>query len=402
MKIWIITMEDPLYTTDFIKDIIKARHRDIVGLTIAKGGRLKIGKKRSKIVYLFSLLLIMGPRHFLKNIHKTLIFRIQKTLSDSVPGMNSPGLAGYASDFNIQVSYTTNPNDELFLENIRNAEPDVIINQSQFIIKKPLLELAKIGMLNRHNALLPKNRGRLTPFWVLYNGDKETGVSIHFVDEGIDAGEIVVQKKFAVSNGETFNSLVEKNYEVASKAMLKALELIEKGESNFMANDDNAATYNTVPAFNDALRFRLRSLRKYRHLLIFSYVLFVIALQVIQWGSDIAFDSISILTFRADYLLHIAIFLPWMGLVRLNLSGKPLKPNVLSKWAVLPGKLSLITHRMVNSAIFWFFAGLLLAAVAEVIQYWLPYRSFNEMDMLANAVGVILGCIVYIDRLFRS
>jgi methionyl-tRNA formyltransferase len=47
---------------------------------------------------------------------------------------------------------------------------------------------ALIGVINRHNALLPKNRGRLTPFWVLYKGEKETGVSIHFIDEGIDSG----------------------------------------------------------------------------------------------------------------------------------------------------------------------------------------------------------------------
>ena len=49
MKIWIITMEDPLYTNDFIKDVIKAKHEQIVGLTIAKGGRLKVGKKIQRL-----------------------------------------------------------------------------------------------------------------------------------------------------------------------------------------------------------------------------------------------------------------------------------------------------------------------------------------------------------------
>jgi len=58
------------------------------------------------------------------------------------------------------------------------------------------LNIPKIGVLNRHNALLPKNRGRLTPFWVLYKGETETGVSIHFVTEDLDAGDIIVQKKF--------------------------------------------------------------------------------------------------------------------------------------------------------------------------------------------------------------
>ena len=64
MKIAIITMEDPLYTTGFMEAIIRDRHKDIVGLTIAKGNRLKIGPKRSKTTYLFSLLLIMGIPSF--------------------------------------------------------------------------------------------------------------------------------------------------------------------------------------------------------------------------------------------------------------------------------------------------------------------------------------------------
>ena len=66
MRIFIITMEDPLYTLPFIKDIIKAKKKDIVGLAISEGGRLKIGKNRSKLMYLLSLLLIMGIGGFVK------------------------------------------------------------------------------------------------------------------------------------------------------------------------------------------------------------------------------------------------------------------------------------------------------------------------------------------------
>lgn len=70
---------------------------------------------------------------------------------------------------------------------------DLIINQNQNILKKELLSIPKIGVINRHNALLPKNMGRLTPFWVLYKGEKVSGVSIHFVTEELNAGDIIVQ-----------------------------------------------------------------------------------------------------------------------------------------------------------------------------------------------------------------
>ncbi len=394
-------MEDPLYTAGFIRDIIKARHKDIAGLTIAKGGRLKIGRKRSKTAYLFSLFLIMGPYHFFRNSFKTLLFKTKKRLAGVVPGIKSPGLAEYASGFDIPVSYTSNPNDELFLAKLRQAAPDVIINQSQFMIKKPLLDLAKIGMLNRHNALLPKNRGRLTPFWVLFNGEKETGVSIHFVNEGIDAGQIVVQKKIPVSSRETFNTLVEKNYKIASDAMLEALERVENSSEDFIPNDDQNATYNTVPTIQEAIRFRFRMLAKYRYFLVTLYVLFVISLHVIQIESGIAFDEIRVLNIRGDYLLHVTIFFPWMSLVRLNLSGRRKKTNVYPMNGSVSDQMRRIIRAVSGSPAFWFMAGLLLAVIAETIQALLPHRSFNLMDMWANAVGVIVGSIVYIDRLFR-
>jgi methionyl-tRNA formyltransferase len=257
MRIVIITMDDPLYTIPFIKEIINGRKNDIVGLAVAKGDRMKIGKKRSKIVYLFSLLMIMGITNFLKNTLITLKFKLKKKLSNKFGFIESPSIQRYAEKNGIKTYQIKSPNAKEFLEELSSLEPDVIINQSQFIIKKKLLDVPKIGVLNRHNALLPKNRGRLTPFWVMYKGEKETGVSIHFVDEGIDSGEIVVQEKFSVNGKDNFNTIVKKNYQLAGKAMLKALDILENGERNFMENNDDLATYNTVPTLKKALRYRI-------------------------------------------------------------------------------------------------------------------------------------------------
>ena len=96
----------------------------------------------------------------------------------------------------------------------------------------------------------------MTPFWVLFKKETETGVSIHFVDEGIDSGNIVVQEKFNVSKKDTFNSVVRKNYEIASQAMLRALNILEKNEYKPIENNDALATYNTVPTFKEALKYR--------------------------------------------------------------------------------------------------------------------------------------------------
>jgi len=257
MKIFIVSMDDPLYTIPFIKDIIDDRLKDIVGLAVAKGDRLKIGKSRSKIIYVISLALIMGPFYFISNSFKTVLFKVKINLSKLLPFVNSPSILAYAKLKEIRTYEIDSPNSKTFLKELRTLQPEVIINQSQHILKKDFLLVPQIGVINRHNALLPKNRGRLTPFWVLFKKEEETGVSIHFVAEGIDSGDIIVQKKFKVEKSDTFKSIVTKNYNLASKAMLEALSLLEKGDYSLIPNENSLASYNSVPTLSDALKFRL-------------------------------------------------------------------------------------------------------------------------------------------------
>jgi methionyl-tRNA formyltransferase len=255
-------MEDPVFTLPFIKEIIDKRMGDIIGIAVSKGGRLTIGKKRSKIVYLFSLLLIAGVIHYVKYSWISLGYKIKKKLSRKIKFIPDPSILCYAEAKGIKTFNIRNPNNKKFLAKLKELDIDIIINQSQAVLKKNLLAIPRIGVLNRHNALLPKNRGRLTPFWVLYKEEKETGVSIHFVDEGLDSGDIVIQEKYEVIKNDTFNTLVKKNYEIAPRLMLKALDMLESGNYTSIPNDDRLSTYNSTPTFRQALRYRWQETRK--------------------------------------------------------------------------------------------------------------------------------------------
>jgi methionyl-tRNA formyltransferase len=257
MRIVILAMDDPLYTNDFIKKILKERKEDIVLYAyVTKGNRMTIGKDRSKVEYLISLFFIMGPFQFAKNTLKTIWHKIRKRLSN-YGLVQDPTVYGFAKNNGINVKKIQNPNSKKFCEYLAKLKPDIIINQSQTIIKKRLLSIPEIGIINRHNALLPKNRGRLTPFWVMYKKEQETGVSIHFVEEGIDSGDIIVQKKFTVSPKDNFNTIVKKNYAIAGKAMLEAIEKLENGFTDYIKNDDNKASYNTIPTLKQAIEYRM-------------------------------------------------------------------------------------------------------------------------------------------------
>ena len=79
MRIFIITMDDPIITNNFFKKIINYRSKDIVGLAVSREGRLKITKK-SKLEYLFCLFWILGPIVFFKNTIQTLVFKIDNII----------------------------------------------------------------------------------------------------------------------------------------------------------------------------------------------------------------------------------------------------------------------------------------------------------------------------------
>jgi folate-dependent phosphoribosylglycinamide formyltransferase PurN len=258
VKIFIITTEDSLYTLPFLKKVILARKNDIVGVAlVTKGGRLTVRKKDSKTKYLLTLFIILGPFTFFRDVLKTILYKFEKQVHSFLPFVKSPCILSFSENLGISTYRISSPNNELFLNELKKIVPDIVINQSQNILKEKLLSIPQIGILNRHNALLPKNRGRLTPFWVKYKGDSETGVSIHFVEKKIDSGAIVVQVRFRVNKNDSIRSIVKRNYEIAPVAMLNALQKLEDGENDFLENSDSDATYNSIPNLKDALRFRI-------------------------------------------------------------------------------------------------------------------------------------------------
>lgn len=260
MRIFIISMDDPLFINQMFEKILTEKSENVVGLAVAKGGRLRLSHGKSKLLYLFSLMLIMGPYAFLRNVFITINFRIRKYLSKFHLSKN-PSILHFADKMGIKTFSISSANDKDFLNELRKLKPDVIINQSQSILRKEILGIPTVGIINRHNALLPKNRGRLTPFWVLFRNEKETGVSIHFVEKGIDSGPIIVQKRISVESRDNFDSLVKKNYEIAGTAMLQALDKLANNERDFLPNDNRLATYNSTPTFRQALTYRTRRLK---------------------------------------------------------------------------------------------------------------------------------------------
>jgi folate-dependent phosphoribosylglycinamide formyltransferase PurN len=135
-------------------------------------------------------------------------------------------------------------------------QPDLAISiyLNQWI-KKPLMDLPSLGIINIHPALLPRHRGVYPYFWVIAAGETETGVTVHWVDEKFDTGEILLQEKIAVSSADTVLFLSYKSSLLGADMLVQAVNLIAAGSPPRQPQDDNQTNYHSWPTPRDQRRF---------------------------------------------------------------------------------------------------------------------------------------------------
>lgn len=134
--------------------------------------------------------------------------------------------------------------DEVFLYELRKLHPDVIVVVAfGQILSKEILEVPKYGCLNVHASLLPKLRGAAPIQWSVIQGDKESGVTIMQMDEGLDTGDILMVEKYQLDEKETGGSLFDKLAVLGGPMILKVLEEAEKGNLHPVAQEEEKHTY---------------------------------------------------------------------------------------------------------------------------------------------------------------
>jgi len=131
-----------------------------------------------------------------------------------------------------------------FLERIRGLSPDFIFSiQCARILGGDLIDIPKHGAINLHYSRLPKYRGCYPIAWSIINGEKSTGVTLHFMDEGIDTGNIISQVKIDIGENETGRRLFDKCTRAGLDLFIGEAEKILKLENATVPQDDRLALY---------------------------------------------------------------------------------------------------------------------------------------------------------------
>lgn len=254
MRIILITQNDPFYLARNLEYLLSARPRyaDVVGCVVSDVS--PFGKKESFLRKTLKTHRIFGTRFFLRQALRYVVAKLNPKAS-IFRMLNRNGIEC--------IELTGSINSEASLARLRTYNPDLLISiAGNEIFRRPLIDLAPMGCLNLHSSLLPKYRGLMPSFWVLKNRERVTGVSVFFVDDGIDSGPILVQKSIEIGNMSQ-DELIRQTKYLGMEAIIEAIKKIHAGDNETMENRDEDKSYYSFPTRADVMAFRAAGGRFY-------------------------------------------------------------------------------------------------------------------------------------------
>jgi methionyl-tRNA formyltransferase len=136
--------------------------------------------------------------------------------------------------------------DEQAIEEIRALAPDVIVVVAYGqILPRDVLEIPRLACLNLHASLLPRWRGAAPIQAAIAAGDCETGITVMYMDEGLDTGDILLHHNVEILPNDTGGSLHDRLAQIAPEALLESLRLLASGNAPRILQDNTRATYAT-------------------------------------------------------------------------------------------------------------------------------------------------------------
>jgi folate-dependent phosphoribosylglycinamide formyltransferase PurN len=251
MKILILTFES-YQANHIIQQIAGNRSITISGIVRS----VSVLSKRNNLQSFF-LLMRRSPFFCIHKIIELLMTRVSWNLN-RLNGRKgtSMSLRRFTASQHIPLIDTRNINGERTLALIKECEPDLLVsvhfNQR---IGKNCLSIPAVGVINVHGSLLPQYRGLFPYFWAMMSGEKEIGVTVHWVDYEFDTGDIILQKKLKIEHDDTLNIMSWKGAKLAAEILNSAIAQIAAGSYLHVQQDHSRSSYYSWPGFSDVRHF---------------------------------------------------------------------------------------------------------------------------------------------------
>lgn len=217
-----------------------------------------------------------------KNIKISLIVTYQLPI-DKTYGYDSVIDRYSGTDIEVQNPNSINSN---LISKVKSINPDIIFSiYYRKILPKSLLRIPRLGCVNIHPSLLPKYRGPVPTAWAIQNGEKRFGITIHYMDDGIDTGDILVQKAFPILENETGYELYKRAMELGANLLKQNFKKIiskklmpfpQKGSGSYYGKKKGKFTIdwqNTAQNINNQIRVHAKPFNSAETILFNRYIL---------------------------------------------------------------------------------------------------------------------------------
>lgn len=220
--------------------------------------------KKSFAQTLLEFYRLYGPVYFVKKCWEQASCKIMGRLVNGVLGSTRKcySIHAVARKYGVPVTGPCDVNSPEFLQHLRDKGVQFIVSISGTqLYRKALREQTSHGIVNCHGALLPTYRGLMPSFWTLANGEKEGGVSVHFVDAKLDNGPIVVQRRYRIWPHDTLEDVMARSKDLAAECIIECVRKVEDAAARSapvetIENDASKLTHFSMPTAEDVRRFR--------------------------------------------------------------------------------------------------------------------------------------------------
>ena len=254
MKIVVLTV-DQIYANALVKDLLSSFGNDIK-LIVEPKSQLK-GKTTFQMILKY--LKTCGLYYTISQSIKLGIFKLLSKIF-FFPGRGDNKFYSYkkfADKLKVRHLTVEDVNSSAFLDKLRRIKPDLIVSVLfSHILKEEIIKLPKKGVINIHPAHLPDYKGISPVFWSLVNGEKHSGVSVHFIDKGIDTGGIIARKKVKIEESDTEDSLYWKCIRTGSDFLIESIKNALRGKVKTVSN--KRGSYYSFPIKEAVKKFRAR------------------------------------------------------------------------------------------------------------------------------------------------
>jgi len=255
LSVVVVTVQEYYYIPRFLRSVLASDAVEVVEILTMPPS---LGTE-STPRFALDLLRRFGPRVFAQHV----AFYAKYATLDAVHRVTGTGepfsARTLAARRDIDHEHVTDVNDPSVFRRLTEREFDVLVSVAATQKFEPdLLATPNRCAVNVHSSLLPEYRGVSPSFWTLLRGEDRTGITVHYMDEGLDTGAVIAQEPLPIREGDTLHSLNARVAERGSEVLLDALEQVRAGTVTATPIDAEEGSYFSLPEGEDVRAFRRR------------------------------------------------------------------------------------------------------------------------------------------------